>query len=312
MVITALGQAARDEFLAPIASQVFVGGDFANGGRRSSTPRRRECGRRRRSARCSRKRAEEGGRRRKKADKGGHRRNREAGMADLRTTFAGIESPNPFWLASGPPTNTDDQVARAFDAGWGGAVWKTIGEPIVNVFSRYGSVDLGSTADDGVQQHRADHRPARRGQPQEIAEVKRNYPHHAVIVVADGGVEARSLARHRQAHPGHRRRRHRAELRLPARHERARHGQRGRPGARLHLPDRRVGEGSGDDPGDRQAHAQRHRHHLRRAARRSRAAPTPCRSSTPSTRSWASTSTASRRGPTSAASRATAATAARR
>src|SRR6266850_2299112 len=64
-------------------------------------------------------------------------------MADLRTSFAGIESPNPFWLASGPPTNTYGQVAKAFDQGWGGAVWKTIGEPIINVFSRYGSVDLG-------------------------------------------------------------------------------------------------------------------------------------------------------------------------
>jgi len=52
-------------------------------------------------------------------------------MADLRMKFCGIESPNPFWLASGPPTNTAGQVMRAFDAGWGGAVWKTIGEPIV-------------------------------------------------------------------------------------------------------------------------------------------------------------------------------------
>src|SRR5690242_20864804 len=64
-------------------------------------------------------------------------------MADLKPNFAGIESPNPFWLASGPPTNTYGQVAKAFDEGWGGAVWKTIGEPIINVFSRYGSVDLG-------------------------------------------------------------------------------------------------------------------------------------------------------------------------
>ena len=31
---------------------------------------------------------------------------------------------------------------RAFDAGWGGAVWKTIGEPIVNTSSRYGAIDL--------------------------------------------------------------------------------------------------------------------------------------------------------------------------
>src|SRR5258708_33677813 len=63
-------------------------------------------------------------------------------MADLKTNFTGIESPNPFWLASGPPTNTYGQVAKAFDAGWGGAGWKTIREPIINVFLRYGSVAL--------------------------------------------------------------------------------------------------------------------------------------------------------------------------
>src|ERR1043166_7255893 len=63
-------------------------------------------------------------------------------MADLTTVFAGrIHSPNPFWLASAPPTNCGEQVMRAFDAGWGGAVWKTLGDPIVNVSSRYSSVD---------------------------------------------------------------------------------------------------------------------------------------------------------------------------
>lgn len=64
-------------------------------------------------------------------------------MADLSINFAGIKSPNPFWLASGPPTNTAGQVMRAFEAGWGGAVWKTIGDPIVNTASRYGAIDLG-------------------------------------------------------------------------------------------------------------------------------------------------------------------------
>src|ERR1700733_6161821 len=63
-------------------------------------------------------------------------------MADLTVKFAGVTSPNPFWLASGPPTNTGGQVTRAFEAGWGGAVWKTIGEPIVNTSSRYGAIDL--------------------------------------------------------------------------------------------------------------------------------------------------------------------------
>ena len=56
-------------------------------------------------------------------------------MADLTSTFVGIRSPNPFWLASAPPTDKEYNVQRAFEAGWGGAVWKTVGEdpPIVNV-----------------------------------------------------------------------------------------------------------------------------------------------------------------------------------
>lgn len=57
-------------------------------------------------------------------------------MTDLSSEFLGIRSPNPFWLASAPPTDKAYNVNRAFEAGWGGAVWKTLGEqgpPIVNV-----------------------------------------------------------------------------------------------------------------------------------------------------------------------------------
>ncbi|MFO1150021.1 MAG: NAD-dependent dihydropyrimidine dehydrogenase subunit PreA [Alsobacter sp.] len=65
-------------------------------------------------------------------------------MADLSTTFVGIKSPNPFWLASAPPTDRETNVVRAFRAGWGGVVWKTLGEegpPIVNVNGpRYGAI----------------------------------------------------------------------------------------------------------------------------------------------------------------------------
>ncbi len=38
-------------------------------------------------------------------------------MADLSINFAGIKSPNPFWLASAPPTNMGSMIERAFDAG---------------------------------------------------------------------------------------------------------------------------------------------------------------------------------------------------
>lgn len=65
-------------------------------------------------------------------------------MADLTTEFLGIKSPNPFWLASAPPTDKEYNVRRAFEAGWGGVVWKTLGSegpPVVNVNGpRYGVI----------------------------------------------------------------------------------------------------------------------------------------------------------------------------
>jgi len=102
-------------------------------------------------------------------------------VADLTTNFAGIRCPNPFWLASGPPANCADQVMRAFDAGWGGAVWKTIGEPIVNVSSRYSSVDWNGQRMMGLNNiELISDRPIETNL-REIAEVKKRYPHHAVI-----------------------------------------------------------------------------------------------------------------------------------
>ena len=64
-------------------------------------------------------------------------------MADLSCNFIGIKSPNPFWLASAPPTDKAYNVNRAFEAGWGGAVAKTISlesAKVVNVVPRYGKL----------------------------------------------------------------------------------------------------------------------------------------------------------------------------
>jgi dihydropyrimidine dehydrogenase (NAD+) subunit PreA len=103
-------------------------------------------------------------------------------MADLTTRFAGrIECPNPFWLASGPPANCGDQVMRAFDAGWGGAVWKTLGDPIVNVSSRYSSVDLNGVRMMGLNNIELITDRPLAVNLREIAEVKKRYPKHAVI-----------------------------------------------------------------------------------------------------------------------------------
>jgi len=102
-------------------------------------------------------------------------------MADLTTNFAGIQCPNPFWLASGPPANCGEQVMRAFDAGWGGAVWKTLGEPIVNVSSRYSSVDLNGTRMMGLNNIELITDRPLDVNLREITEVKKRYPRHAVI-----------------------------------------------------------------------------------------------------------------------------------
>ncbi len=107
-------------------------------------------------------------------------------MADLSTVFAGIRSPNPFWLASAPPTDKAYNVNRAFEAGWGGVVWKTLGEegpPIVNVSGpRYGAIHTPDRRLIGFNNielitDRDLHLNLR-----EIKEVKRNWPDRAMVV----------------------------------------------------------------------------------------------------------------------------------
>ena len=54
--------------------------------------------------------------------------------ADLSVTFTGLKFKNPFLLSSAPPTESDSNIMRAFEAGWGGVVTKTIGmHPVTNV-----------------------------------------------------------------------------------------------------------------------------------------------------------------------------------
>ncbi len=62
-------------------------------------------------------------------------------MTDLSIEFGGVKAPNPFWLASGPPTNSEYQVRRAFDAGWG-RLETLANEPIVSIIvAQHGAVD---------------------------------------------------------------------------------------------------------------------------------------------------------------------------
>ena len=107
-------------------------------------------------------------------------------MADLRSNFAGIASPNPFWLASAPPTDKEYNVVRAFKAGWGGVVWKTLGEagpPIVNVNGpRYGAIHGADRRLLGLNNIELITDRDLEVNLREIKQVKRDWPDRAVVV----------------------------------------------------------------------------------------------------------------------------------
>ncbi|HYW69090.1 MAG TPA: NAD-dependent dihydropyrimidine dehydrogenase subunit PreA [bacterium] len=52
---------------------------------------------------------------------------------DLSVEFCGVKFPNPFVLAAAPSTDKGEMIARGFEAGWGGAVVKTLGLEHVEV-----------------------------------------------------------------------------------------------------------------------------------------------------------------------------------
>jgi dihydropyrimidine dehydrogenase (NAD+) subunit PreA len=107
-------------------------------------------------------------------------------MADLTSTFLGIKSPNPFWLASAPPTDKAYNVERAFQAGWGGVVWKTLGEagpPVVNVNGpRYGAIWGADRRLLGLNNIELITDRPLEVNLREIKEVKRKWPDRAMIV----------------------------------------------------------------------------------------------------------------------------------
>ncbi len=107
-------------------------------------------------------------------------------MANLQTLFAGIKSPNPFWLASAPPTDKAYNVIRAFEAGWGGVVWKTLGEagpPVVNVNGpRYGALHTPDRRLIGFNNIELITDRDLELNLKEITQVKRDWPDRAMVV----------------------------------------------------------------------------------------------------------------------------------
>jgi dihydropyrimidine dehydrogenase (NAD+) subunit PreA len=121
-------------------------------------------------------------------------------MADLTSKFLGIESPNPFWLASAPPTDKAYNVNRAFEAGWGGVVWKTLGEdgpPIVNVSGpRYSALHSNERRVIGFNNIELITDRPLQVNLDEIRQVKKDWPDRAVVVSVMLPMNAEAWAKH--------------------------------------------------------------------------------------------------------------------
>jgi hypothetical protein len=185
-------------------------------------------------------------------------------MADLRSNFIGIKSPNPYWLASAPPTDKEYNVVRAFRAGWGGVVWKTLGAegpPIVNVNGpRYGAVWGADRRLLGLNNIELITDRPLQVNLQEIKKVKRDWPDRAMVVslmVPCDEESWRAILKDVEETEADG-----VELNfgLPARDERARHGLGRRAGAGLYRDGDALGEAAQPHALHRQAHPQHHRH----------------------------------------------------
>jgi len=107
---------------------------------------------------------------------------------DLTIEFCGIKFQNPFILSSAPPTATGEMIKRAFDAGWAGAVTKTIvKEEIANVRPRFASLTFPGLPEEPKKIFAFQNIELVSDRPlavwlKEIEEIRRMFPNHILIV----------------------------------------------------------------------------------------------------------------------------------
>jgi len=107
---------------------------------------------------------------------------------DLEIEFCGLLSPNPFWLASGPPTGSAEMIIRGFEAGWGGAVYKTLAleaqpdQPNVNASPCIVSFSYGNKKLAGLENIELNTDRPLRQNLQDIYEIKKHFPKNPLFV----------------------------------------------------------------------------------------------------------------------------------
>lgn len=116
-------------------------------------------------------------------------------MPDLRTEFIGMSFPNPFMLASAPPTRSAEMIKRAFSAGWGGAVTKTIApDPVVDLQPRLQPLKHRKRVI-GMENIELTTKLTLDQWGDEIAEIKSSYPERPLWASIMGGMDKGSWQR---------------------------------------------------------------------------------------------------------------------
>lgn len=114
-------------------------------------------------------------------------------MKDLSITFMGVRFPNPFCLSSSPVGNCYDMCAKAYDTGWGGVVFKTIGpkhylidevSPRFDALAKEGSPFVGFKNMEQIAEHSLEENLA------DLRRLKKNYPDRVLIASIMGSNEA--------------------------------------------------------------------------------------------------------------------------
>jgi len=103
---------------------------------------------------------------------------------DLSIEFCGKKFMNPFLLSSSPVSNSASMVERAFDAGWGGVVFKTLGSDRLRIdhpSPRMNSMTVGTRKMATVQNvEQITDRPLKENL-MDLLYLRKHYPDHRII-----------------------------------------------------------------------------------------------------------------------------------
>lgn len=112
---------------------------------------------------------------------------------DLSITFLGVKFPNPFCLSSSPVGNCYDMCKKAYEVGWGGVVFKTIGPKsyfIDEVSPRFDKLNKENTPFVGFKNMEQIAEHSLEENLRDLRRLKKEFPNQVLIASIMGNDEA--------------------------------------------------------------------------------------------------------------------------